>query len=224
MTDTNTTTNIYLKLARARAALRRKALTPTGKNDFLRFKYFELADFLPDALNAFDAEGLTPVFSFDEKSACLKIYDHIGDEYITVSVPVAAAVLKGKDPSPIQEMGAQQTYLRRYLYMAAMEITEHDALDGELQKADKPKKEAPAPKDKAKPQAQAKQADAQAVLAAFKVFVPNIAWADLEHIAGKKYEEWQEPELKRLRVKLQQLKTGSSEQKKEAGDGHQLGD
>jgi hypothetical protein len=224
MSDTNTT-NIFLKLARARAALRRKALTPTGKNDFLRFKYFELADFLPDALNAFDAEGLTPVFSFDEKTAWLKIYDHIGDEYITVSVPVAAAVLKGKDPSPIQEMGAQQTYLRRYLYMAAMEITEHDALAGELQKAAKPQKGAPAPKDEAKPQHQAKQADAHTVSAAFKTFVPNITWADLEHIAGKKHAEWREPEIERLRARLKQLKVDAGEQqKKEASDGHQLGD
>ena len=223
MSDTNTT-NIFLKLARARAALRRKALTPTGKNDFLRFKYFELADFLPDALNAFDAEGLTPVFSFDEKTAYLKIYDHIGDERITITVPVAAAVLKGKDPSPIQEMGAQQTYLRRYLYMAAMEITEHDARGGELQKADKPKKEAPAPKDKAKPQPK-QQADAQIILAAFRASVPNITMADLEHITGKINEEWKGPEVERLRVKLKQLQTGSSEQaKKEAGDGHQLGD
>jgi hypothetical protein len=56
---------------------------------------------------------------------------------------MAEANLKGTHP--IQNLGAVETYQRRYLWMTAMEIVEHDALDattgsstkidaGELQK------------------------------------------------------------------------------------------
>jgi hypothetical protein len=40
---------------------------------------------------------------------------------------MAEANLKGCHP--IQNMGAVQTYSRRYLYVSALEIVEHDALD-----------------------------------------------------------------------------------------------
>ena len=40
---------------------------------------------------------------------------------------MADANLKGTHP--IQNLGAVETYQRRYLYMAALEIVEHDAID-----------------------------------------------------------------------------------------------
>ncbi len=40
---------------------------------------------------------------------------------------MAEAQLKGCHP--VQNLGATQTYLRRYLYVLALEIVEHDALD-----------------------------------------------------------------------------------------------
>ena len=43
------------------------------------------------------------------------------------SSPMAEAALKGAQP--IQLMGSIQTYQRRYLWMAAMELTEHDSID-----------------------------------------------------------------------------------------------
>jgi hypothetical protein len=53
---------------------------------------------------------------------------------------MAEAQLKGCHP--VQNLGATQTYLRRYLYVLALEIVEHDALDAttgsEAPKSSKP--------------------------------------------------------------------------------------
>jgi hypothetical protein len=53
---------------------------------------------------------------------------------------MAKAELKGAHP--IQNLGAVETYQRRYLWMTAMEIVEHDILDAS-KPAEEPKKEAP---------------------------------------------------------------------------------
>ena len=46
---------------------------------------------------------------------------------------MALAALKGCHP--VQNLGASQTYLRRYLWTTAMGIVEHDALDSVKQEA-----------------------------------------------------------------------------------------
>jgi hypothetical protein len=43
------------------------------------------------------------------------------------SLPTADVSLKGAHP--IQNLGAQQTYMRRYLYMQLMEVVENDQVD-----------------------------------------------------------------------------------------------
>jgi hypothetical protein len=47
--------------------------------------------------------------------------------YIHINSPMSSAALKGCHE--VQNLGAVQTYLRRYLWVTAMEIVEHDALD-----------------------------------------------------------------------------------------------
>jgi hypothetical protein len=49
------------------------------------------------------------------------------EEVITISSPMSSAALKGCHE--VQNLGAVQTYLRRYLWVAALEIVEHDAID-----------------------------------------------------------------------------------------------
>lgn len=46
---------------------------------------------------------------------------------ITITSPMADAPLKGTHP--IQQIGACETYSRRYLWVAALEIVEHDGLE-----------------------------------------------------------------------------------------------
>ena len=68
---------------------------------------------------------------------------------IVITSPMAEANLKGTHP--IQNLGAVETYQRRYLWMTAMEIVEHDILD-----ASEPNKEAPKPAPKPTPKPVAK--------------------------------------------------------------------
>jgi hypothetical protein len=59
--------------------------------------------------------------------AYLTIHDTDGEGYVTFTSPMSSAALKGCHD--VQNLGAVQTYLRRYLWTNAFEIVEHDALD-----------------------------------------------------------------------------------------------
>jgi hypothetical protein len=49
------------------------------------------------------------------------------EEKVLVTSPMSTAALKGCHE--VQNLGAVQTYIRRYLWVAALEIVEHDALE-----------------------------------------------------------------------------------------------
>jgi hypothetical protein len=65
--------------------------------------------------------------TFNTEYAQLCITDVDDGTVIVITSPMAEAALKGAQP--IQLMGSIQTYQRRYLWMAAMELTEHDSID-----------------------------------------------------------------------------------------------
>ena len=75
--------------------------------------------------------------SFEEERATLTLVNaEKPDEVIVFTSPMKEATLKGAHA--IQNLGAVETYQRRYLYMAAFEIVEADVLDasqGEQEKA-----------------------------------------------------------------------------------------
>ena len=137
--------NVYQKLQTARLLLQEKKLGKSGKNKFAGYEYFELHDFLPAVQTIFSDVGLCGVFRCDADSAFLMIYNvEKPEEVINFTAPMAAAELKGCHP--VQNLGASISYLRRYLYVNALEIVEHDALD-----ATTGKDPVPAPKPVAKP-------------------------------------------------------------------------
>lgn len=123
--------SVHAKLMQARIALQSKKLAKTGKNKFAGYNYFELADFLPTVQEIFAQIGLCGVVSYGKEEATLSIYNSEDpDDVIEVCSPMSSAALKGAHE--IQNLGAVQTYLRRYLWVTAMEIVEHDALDAVL--------------------------------------------------------------------------------------------
>jgi hypothetical protein len=119
--------NVYQKLNKARLELQGTELTKSGHNKFAGYKYFELGDFLPTINNIFDKVGLCGVISFGSELATLTIVSVDDGSKIEITSPMADAQLKGCHP--IQNLGAVETYTRRYLWVTAMEIVEHDALD-----------------------------------------------------------------------------------------------
>jgi hypothetical protein len=120
--------NIYEKLGKARIKLQELNLKKSGKNKFARFSYYELADFIPAVNKIFEELKLYSMFSLEPEQARLTIVNaEKPDEEILFTSPTATVDLKGC--TAIQAIGAIHTYMKRYLYMNALEIVEHDALD-----------------------------------------------------------------------------------------------
>ena len=136
--------SVYKKLQQARVKLQSIELKKSGKNTFAKYSYFELADFLPAINTIFDEVGLCDVISFTDNSAFIQITDVETGEHIVFTSPSADAPLKGA--LPIQALGAQHTYLRRYLYLLALNIVEHDSID-----ASEPVKTEPEKSNQVKP-------------------------------------------------------------------------
>lgn len=126
---------IYKKLNQARELFHQSKLTKTGHNKFAGYHYFELSDFLVPALKIFNDIGLCAMVSFDAEIATMLIVDVENGESIKITSPMSTASLKACHE--VQNLGAVQTYLRRYLWVAALEIVEHDAIDSSEGKAPK---------------------------------------------------------------------------------------
>jgi hypothetical protein len=119
--------SVYTKLNEARAKFHALKLEKTGHNKFAGYYYFELGDFLIPALRIFNEVGLCAIVSFDSSIARMCITDTETNEQVSITSPLGSAALKGCHE--IQNIGACETYCRRYLWVAALEIVEHDALD-----------------------------------------------------------------------------------------------
>ncbi len=146
--------SVYKKLQQARIALQGKKLTKSGKNKFAGYDYFELGDFLPTIQTICNDVGLCGVVSFNHEMAFLQINDVEDGTSIMFTSPMSSAALKGCHD--VQNLGAVQTYLRRYLWTNAFEIVEHDALDATLGKDEPTRKPEPKPVVEAKPVAKPK--------------------------------------------------------------------
>jgi len=118
---------VYKKLSDARIKLQRTELTKSGHNKFAGYKYFELGDFLPAVQSIFNEVGLIDAISFTEDLATMVVYDVDDGSSVTFTSPMGTANLKGCHE--VQNIGAVETYQRRYLYVTALSIVEHDALD-----------------------------------------------------------------------------------------------
>ena len=127
----------------ARVKLQATEMKKSGLNKFAGYSYFELGDFIPHIQTIFNEIGLCGVVSFDAIQATLCITDTEDGSQIVVTSPMAEANLKGAHP--IQNLGAVESYQRRYLWMTAMEIVEHDIIDSA------PAAEPVAPKPEPKP-------------------------------------------------------------------------
>lgn len=124
--------SVHKKLMEARMRLQGMKLSKSGKNAYAGYEYFELGDFLPQTMKILNDLGLCGIISFTADAASLTITDTESNTFTVITSPMASASLKGCHE--VQNLGASQTYLRRYLWVAAMEIVEHDALDATTSK------------------------------------------------------------------------------------------
>lgn len=125
--------NIYEKLQTSRIKLQEMKLKKSGLNKFANFSYYELADFLPQINKIFGEMKLFSKFDLLTEKATLTIIDIEKEESkIIFESDKIEAVLKGT--TSIQQLGATHTYLKRYLYLNALEIVENDFVDASIGK------------------------------------------------------------------------------------------
>lgn len=119
--------NIYEKLMEARMLLQEKGIKQGGENKFAGYKYYELEDFVP-AIHAICKQvRIIPMVTFPS-NAVMTITDlDKTDDKIIFESPMSTASLKGCHE--VQNLGAVETYLRRYLYQTAFEIVEDDSVE-----------------------------------------------------------------------------------------------
>ena len=149
------------KLMKARKILRDKHPEKTGKNPI--FDYFELRDFLPATLDAFDEVGLgsTPLCCNNER-AWIDVQDLESGEMIRTFCPMSSAALP--KCHPVQNLGAVKSYLRRYIWKDIMEICDKDPVDSgaptenaQEQVGSTPRAKPPVPGQKTPPRAPQRQ-------------------------------------------------------------------
>lgn len=157
-TTTTKPGNVYQKLIQARLTFMEGGVEKTGKNMFMSFMYFELEDIVPRATKIFNDIGLLPVVRFEDGQAKMDVINTDNpDEVVTFTAPFdkidpIISNNKGtKATNSMQALGASITYMRRYLYMIALDICEADEIDGHLGEESAPKTVAAKPVQKKVP-------------------------------------------------------------------------
>lgn len=155
--------NVYQKLLTARAKFLETDVQKTGKNMHLKFKYFELDDIVPAAIRIFTEVGLISLVHFTADVAQMDIVNTENPEEMISFVapfnqisPIISNTTGTAATNEMQALGSSITYMRRYLYMIALDICEADGIDANLG-AGQDNTPAPAPAPKAAPPATPEQ-------------------------------------------------------------------
>lgn len=143
--------NVYQKLIKARAQFLNEGVEKSGKNMNIGFKYFELTDIVPSVTKIFEEIGLISIVNFSNDTAIMTVINCDNpDEAVGFSAPFnqIAPIISNAGKAVTNEMqalGSSITYMRRYLYMIAMDIVENDEIEPQI------KNEAPAAAPKSAP-------------------------------------------------------------------------
>ena len=120
--------NVYEKLLEARKRFLSSGIKKEGINTYAEFKYFRLDEIIPVKQRIFEDLGLVDIISFASGSAMLRLVNVSNPtDNIIFTSPLAEdeSLIK----NPIQKLGAVETYVRRYLYILALDIIESDAIE-----------------------------------------------------------------------------------------------
>lgn len=119
--------SVMKKLQKSRVDWQSKPRKKSGFNKFQNFKYFVLKDILPTVNEIFNKNGLYSQYNLTKDYAELIITDSTTGDYLIYRIPVQKL-----DNPTMQNIGAINTYSKRYLYMNALEIEEdEDELDSQ---------------------------------------------------------------------------------------------
>lgn len=111
-----------------RLALSEEGIKGSGKNTYSNYNYVSLEDIIPKIIKLMSDNKVSSFTSFTNDMATLTLVDcEKPDATIAFTSPMSTAKLK--TCHEVQNLGAVQTYLRRYLWITAMEIAESDPVD-----------------------------------------------------------------------------------------------
>lgn len=135
--------NIYQRLALVREKFASAGITKSGKNMQLKSKYFELDDIVPIAMPLFHEQNLIPMVNFTKDDATMTILDMTDPQTTIVFTAPMREWLGNSAVTPVQALGATETYMRRYLYQQALDIVEADEMENRPTTAPAPAPKAP---------------------------------------------------------------------------------
>ena len=127
------TMNVWQKLLASRIDFLKQKVKQSGVNLHAEFTYFELKDIVPVATDIFAKYNCVFLTTFPEGKAVGKLVnlDNIED-IITVEFEARSISEPAKfRMNEVQGLGAEITYMRRYLYFLILDIVVADDFDGE---------------------------------------------------------------------------------------------
>ena len=132
------TKNIYEKMTAVKVKIMGMKKSGNAVTEKYKYSYFELSDILQTLLPAMKEERLhmSTTFSATENAARLVVVNADNPEE-QLNYETAVPDFPSSRMSPVQALGAVQTYMRRYLLMTAFDIAETDIIDGNPQEPEK---------------------------------------------------------------------------------------
>lgn len=129
------TMNLYQKINVVRKEFKNSDIKKSGENSFQNFKYFELSDIVPAAIELCNKYNLythidigTPIYP-DFATMYVKDIDEPSNQ-VLYRLKLPSINEDGAFNSKIQDTGKMETYVRRYLYMLFLDIAIPDEVDG----------------------------------------------------------------------------------------------
>lgn len=141
--------NVYQKLAAIRLEFANANIKKTGINRFADFKYFELADIVPTANELFAKYKCVLTDGIDQTNSANAVLYNADNpsECVCFGFPMRNLTIistSGKRTmNEMQALGAEITYVRRYLYQLVLDIVENDAIEPTIGKGDEVEEEKP---------------------------------------------------------------------------------
>lgn len=123
--------NLWQKIQKVKCELQEKPLKKSGYQKFKNgggFHFFELGDFLPVLTSLLEKNNLCDKITFEGEEIVLTI---INCENPEEKEEYRSKVVYSNSPNreEIQNLGATHTFLRRYMYVLAFNVSENDIVD-----------------------------------------------------------------------------------------------
>lgn len=124
--------NIYSKITEIRNIISDADIKKSGDNDFAKFKYYELCDYIDHLLKAEKGIGVCHFFNISKEEAVLTVINtEKPEETVSFSLPITNELLNTQlaKQNQIQVIGSLSSYFYRYLTIRYIDLVDNDIVD-----------------------------------------------------------------------------------------------